>query len=329
MTVVVAPDSFKGTYSAAEVATAISAGVREAGVHAVAVPLADGGEGTLEALTRPLGLVPVTAEVSNPWGRPVTATYGGTPGGTAVIETAAAVGLHVPHGGRRDPVDAHTRGVGELIVHAVSRGVTEIVLGLGGSATSDGGAGAIAAIDESIAHCDVTLRLLVDVDHEYLAAARVFAPQKGADAAQIIRIEEHLVRMAAALPADPTGVRGAGAAGGLAGGLWARYGATIESGADFVIEHSGMAGVRAVRAFVTGEGRLDRQSAHGKLVSAVLERAGDTPVHVVVGSVADDLGPFGSAFASITVATSRQEMYAAGRKLGGRLHATDVADRLR
>lgn len=328
MTVAVAPDSFKGTFSAAEVAAAIAAGIREAGVDAAEIPLADGGEGTLEALAGPLGLTSVRVEVSNPWGQPVVVTYGIAPNGMAVIETAAAIGLHVPHDGPRDPVRATTRGIGELVIDAAARDVSEIVLCLGGSATSDGGAGAIEAIDQAIGGCDIPMRLLVDVGHRYLDAARVFAKQKGADEAQVVQIEERLVRLAVELSEDPTEVGGAGAAGGLAGGLWARYDAAIESGAEFVIGNSGLDDVRAVQAFVTGEGRLDSQSSQGKLVSAVLSRAGVTPVFAVVGSVADDLGPIGSAFASIRVATNLDQMHASGLALGSQLRDRGVSDRV-
>ncbi|MFO6453048.1 MULTISPECIES: glycerate kinase [unclassified Aeromicrobium] len=315
MTVIIAPDSFKGTFTASEVASAIASGVRAGGVDATEVPLADGGEGTLAALAGPMSLEPVTTTATGPWGETLDVGYGIAADGTVVIESARIIGLHVPSTGARDPLLASTRGVGELIADAVKRGATGVVLALGGSATSDGGMGAISAIDDLIGQLEVPITLLTDVTNGYLDAATVFAPQKGANERQVALIQERLISLAAGLPRDPRSVEGAGAAGGLAGGLWARYDASIESGARYVIERSGIAGRADIDVLVTGEGCLDGQSRHGKLVSGVLKAARGRPVHAVVGSIGTDVGVFLEEFSSVTTAPDLPEMHAAGLRI--------------
>lgn len=147
MKVVIAPDSFKGTFTAAEVAHAIANGVRSGGAQGLEMPVADGGEGTLDALWCPLVLMPIPTPARNPWRETVAAALGLSPTGTAVIELAQTCGLHVPHSAVRDPRTASTFGVGQQVASAITRGAKHVIVAAGGSATTDGGAGAIAAIE--------------------------------------------------------------------------------------------------------------------------------------------------------------------------------------
>ncbi|WP_327147232.1 glycerate kinase [Nocardia sp. NBC_01329] len=317
MTILICPDSFKGTFTAAEVADAIAGGAEESGATAVRLPVADGGEGTLAALTAPLGLRTVTAAARNPWGAPHAVTFGLSGDGTAVIEIAAASGITTPHDGPRDPVTASTYGTGMLVAEAVRRGARRIVVTAGGSATTDGGAGAIAAIEESGGLGGASLIVLTDVTTRYVEAARVFGPQKGADPATVELLTRRLADTARTLPRDPSDVDSTGAAGGFSGGMWAQYGAELRSGAEYVLDSAGF-DTLADRAstIVVGEGRLDGQTRAGKIISAVLARAGTVPVYAVVGSVGADLGDFRSRFAEIIVASDTDAMRAAGRRIG-------------
>jgi glycerate kinase len=292
-TILVAPDSFKGTFSALEVSTAIAAGLHAAGWPVDLCPVADGGEGTLEALVGALGGEVVSAQVTDPLGREIEARFallgsGGRAGlgGRAIVETAAASGLVLVADAERDPMAASTRGTGELIVAAVEAGAETVLVGVGGSATTDGGAGAIAAIGEAGGLGSARLVVLCDVQTPFEDAARVYAPQKGADPEAVRRLSRRLRDHAGRLARDPRGVAMTGAAGGLSGGLWAQFGAELVPGAGFILEALGFdARMRAARAVVTGEGRLDRQSLAGKAVSEVATRArqAGVPCHAIVG----------------------------------------------
>nr|WP_280434125.1 glycerate kinase [Nocardia carnea] len=319
MTVLIAPDSFKGTYTAVEVAEAIGRGVEETGGSALRLPVADGGEGTLEVLVEPLGLQRVTVEARNPWRMPCTATIGLSDDGIAVIEVAAASGVTTPHDGPRDPVTADTYGTGMLIAAAAQRGARRIVVAAGGSATTDGGTGAIAAIEDGGGLRGASITVLTDVTTRYVDAARVFGPQKGADPATVELLTRRLADTAGRLPRDPSGVDATGAAGGFSGGMWAQYGADLRSGAEYVLDAGGFDTLAAdAEAIVVGEGRLDGQTRAGKIISAILARAGDTPVYAVVGSVGDDLGDYRARFAEVIVASDTAAMHAAGRRIGAR-----------
>jgi glycerate 2-kinase len=269
---IVCPDSFKGTFSAREVAATIAAGVREAGLDAVELPLADGGEGTLDALLAGGGERRV-ATVAGPLGEPVEAAYGLLEGGrVGVVEMAQASGLTLVPPERRDAWRASTRGTGELIATVAEDGVERILVSVGGSATTDGGAGALEALAESGAEVP-QLTVLCDVETPWEQAAEVFGPQKGADPAMVSRLAERLDHLAATLPHDPRGVPRTGCAGGLSGGLWAAHGAELVSGADFVLDFLDFDRLLANAALViTGEGRLDQQSLAGKVISAVATR---------------------------------------------------------
>jgi glycerate kinase len=263
---VAAPDKFRGTAEAGEVASAMAGAARAAGWTADEVPMSDGGEGLLLAL----GGTRRTTVVTGPLGARVEAEWrllggrGNTGPLTAVIEMSRAAGralLPRPRGD--DPVRASTTGVGQLLLAARDAGARRIVIGCGGSSTTDGGVGAYEVV------CDVTTL--------FGEAAAVFGPQKGATAAQVMELGRRLAEVAARYRretgVDVTGLPGAGAAGGLAGGLVA-LGARIEPGFDFVAGLVGL-GERLERAdlAVTGEGHLDPPSFHGKVPGGVLELA--------------------------------------------------------
>jgi glycerate kinase len=292
--ILVAPDSFKGTFSAPAVAAAIGRGLERAGFPPPDLcPVADGGEGTMAALLVTLGGSTEGAEVGDPLGRPVQAAFGLIEdGATAIVEVAEASGLGRVAEAERDAEAASTRGTGELIVAAVEAGAQVVLVAAGGSATTDGGAGAIEAIGDAGGLGGARLVVLCDVRTPFERAARVFAPQKGADAAAVKRIARRLDRLAEGWPRDPRGVAMTGAAGGLAGGLWAAFGAVLEPGAPFVLDALGYDGrMRAAAAVIVGEGRLDKTSLHGKALAEAATRArqAGVPCFAIVGTDALDL----------------------------------------
>jgi glycerate kinase len=313
----IAPDSFKGTFSADAVATEIARGARAAGARCELCPAADGGEGTLEILVDALGGTTTPVPAHDPLGRPLTAPLGWIDdGATAVVETASASGLALlaPH--ERDPETASTRGTGALIAAAVAQGARRVVVTAGGSATVDGGAGALAALAQFGGLRGAELVVLCDVTTPFERAAVVYGVQKGADAAAVERLSARLHAQAAALPRDPRGIPLTGAAGGLSGALWAAHGASLEPGAAWVLDRIGFAARLAhAAAVVTGEGRLDEQTREGKLVAEVAGRcrSADVPLHVVAGEVAlagDALAALG--IASAQAASDAAAMAAAG-----------------
>lgn len=322
-TVLVAPDSFKGTMTAVQVADAIARGLESAGVPVDRCPVGDGGEGTLAALTPAFDCALREVEVSGPLGRPVRAVYGlgqaGRDRPVAVIETAAASGLGLVADGERDAVAASTYGTGELIAAAVGAGARLIYLGVGGSATTDGGSGAIEAIQAAGGLGEARLVVLCDVRTRFVDAARVFGPQKGASPEQVRSLALGLDRMAERLPRDPREVPMTGAAGGLSGGLWAAFDAELAPGAAFVLDALRFdERMRDARAVVTGEGKLDEQSLAGKLVSEIATRArqGGVPCHAIVGR--RELDAFGARvldIATIREAGTPAQLEAAGRAL--------------
>jgi glycerate 2-kinase len=320
-TILVAPDSFKGTFTAAQVADAIAGGLEAEGRAVDRCPLADGGEGTMDALAAAYGAEPLTVSVHDPLGRALSATFM-LAGDSAFVDTAAASGLHLVGEEERDPVAASTAGTGELIAAAVTAGARRIHLGVGGSATTDGGAGAIQALRDAGGLRDARLLVLCDVRTPFEDAARVFGPQKGADPDAVHRLTERLVDQARVLSQegrDPRGLQMTGAAGGLSGGLWAAFGADLVPGAAFVLDAVGFdARMRAARCVITGEGCLDEQSLVGKLVSEVATRArqAGVPCHVVCGT--RRLEPMGARVLDlerILQATDAAELRAAGREL--------------
>jgi glycerate kinase len=315
-----APDSFKGTFSAQAVAEALAAGVAAAGGTADLCPVADGGEGTLDVLVGAAGGSLYVADVHDPLGRPRTGRFGLLQGGSiAIVETAEASGLDLVAADERDPEAASTAGTGELLVAAARAGARRILLGVGGSATTDGGAGAIEAIRAAGGLGGAELVILCDVATPFEDAARVFGPQKGADAAAVRRLTRRLGTLARRLDRDPRGVPMTGAAGGLSGGLWAAFGATLAPGAGAVLDAVGFdARLRRAAAVVAGEGRIDSQSLTGKIVGAIAARAAEAgvPVHVVAGRdeldsrSREDLG-----LASVREASTLAAITDAGRRI--------------
>jgi glycerate 2-kinase len=320
--VLVAPDSFKGTFRAAEVAGAIGRGLERAGLMPPDLcPLADGGEGTMEAILLALGGETVGVEVQDPLGRPVQAQFALVEeGGTAVLEMASASGLGLVAEHERDAWAASTCGTGELICAAVDAGAQVVLVGVGGSATTDGGAGAIEAIEEHGGLGGARVVVLCDVRTPFERAPAVYGPQKGADPALVKRLEGRLDALALRFPRDPRGVPMTGAAGGLSGGLWAACGATLEPGAPFILDALEFdARMRAARAVVTGEGKLDEQTLEGKLVGEIgtRTRQAGVPLHAIVGT--DRLDAFGKRMIDLQLvqeATNLDELEAAGETLG-------------
>jgi glycerate kinase len=315
--VLVAPDSFKGTFSAREVAAALAAGLRSAGREADELPVADGGEGTMEVLVTALGGELRAVTVSDPLGRPVEAQFALLPDGSAVVEMAQASGLGLVAERERDAWAASTYGTGELIAAAVEAGASRVMVTVGGSATTDGGAGALEALSD--AGVSVEMDVLCDVRTAFEDAPRVFGPQKGAGRELVKRLEKRQNELAEKLPRDPRGEPMTGAAGGLSGGLWAAHRARLQHGASFVLDSIGFDGrMRASSFVVTGEGRIDAQTLQGKIVGELATRCRQTgvPCHAVVGK--NELEPFEERIidlASVRVATTLEELEEAGRLL--------------
>jgi glycerate kinase len=316
----VAPDKFKGTFNAAQVAGAIGRGLERAGLMPPDLcPVADGGDGTLDALLPQLGGELVARTVKGPLGQPVNTGFGLIEeGGTAIVEMAMASGLALLE--EKDAWNASTYGTGELIAAAAQAGAAVILVAVGGSATTDGGKGAIDAIEAAGGIGTAKIVILSDVRTPWEDAPKVFGPQKGADEAMVARLEGRLDALALQLPRDPRGVPMTGAAGGLSGGLWAKYGAALEAGAPFVLDALDFdERMRASRAVVTGEGKLDEQTLQGKLVGEIgtRTRQAGVPLHAIVGT--DALDAFGKRMIDLQMvqeATNLGELEQAGERLG-------------
>ncbi|MCC8536148.1 glycerate kinase [Xanthomonas axonopodis pv. poinsettiicola] len=331
MKIVIAPDSYKESLSALEVATQIEAGFREVfpDWRYTKVPVADGGEGTVDALVAATGGRVVECTVSGPLGTPVPAFFGLTGDGrTAVIEMAAASGLALVPAAARDPLRTSTVGVGELILAALDAGARHFIIGIGGSATNEGGAGmaqalgvrlldahggpidaggaALAALaridtdglDPRLQGCHI--EVACDVDNPLIGptgASTVFGPQKGATAGMVRQLDANLQHYADLLERDLGlrlhGLPGGGAAGGLGAGLVAFLGAQLRPGVEIVAQALGLETLIAQADLViTGEGRLDSQSLHGKtpLGVAQLAQRHATPVIAIAGCLGTGAG---------------------------------------
>jgi glycerate kinase len=292
MRVVAAPDKLRGSASAAAVAKAIGDAAFELGWDCDEVPMADGGEGTLEAL----GGANRTTTVTGPLGVPVVAAWQ-LAGRTAVIEMAAASGLALIGGAEaNDPVAASTVGTGELVVAALDAGARRVIVGLGGSATTDGGLGSLRAMHPLGRLKGIELVVACDSRVGFLDAAEVYAPQKGATPAQVELLRRRLERLAQVYlddhGVDVLALEGAGAAGGLAGGL-AAAGGRLVSGFELVAEEVELdARLEGADLVITGEGFLDEQSFEGKVVGGVASLAAGLGVRVVAiaGQVYDEAG---------------------------------------
>jgi glycerate kinase len=338
MRVVIAPDSFKGSISAADAAAALAEGWRRARPADLLtlIPLADGGEGTLDVLA---ACDPASrwhpAEVTGPAGQPVAASWLELPGGVHVVELARASGL--PLMARPDPLRAQTTGTGELIGRALDAGARRVLITLGGSASTDGGAGALSALGArftdaagrvlppgggalaSLAAADLSAlappppggaACLTDVRAPLLGtagAAAVFGPQKGADAGQVSVLEDGLRRLAAVLGGD-SDAPGAGAAGGTAYGFAAAWAAVITPGAAEICRAAGLpAALADADVVITGEGRYDQTSADGKVTGTVLAaaRQAGRPTALVAGELAASPPPGTRALALASLAGQR------------------------
>ncbi len=280
------PDKFRGSLTAAAAARALADGVARTGRAACLLPLADGGEGTLEILC-PHDDELRSARVTGPLGEPVEARWGLRRDGAAVVEMAQASGLaRVP--GANDPLRATTRGTGQLIRLALEAGATRVIVAVGGSATVDGGLGAVEALDGDLGGTEVVVAC--DVETPFVAAARVFGPQKGADADVVALLEERLDALAERYRrergVDVRELPGSGAAGGLAGGL-AAIGARLVPGAALVAELVRLRpALREASLALTGEGRFDATSLAGKVVGHVLAETDElgVPAGIVAGA---------------------------------------------
>jgi glycerate kinase len=263
------PASLKGVLSAAQAAGALAAGFRRAGWEAEELPVADGGEGTADALFRVLGGEWLaTATVSDPLGRPVAVSYLMLPDGTAVVESASALGLGLVAVEERDPLRASSAGLGELLAAVIAWRPTRVLVGVGGTATVDGGAG----LRSVFPHWpdDLPLRVACDVRNTLLDAARVFAPQKGATPEMVVELERRLAADEALAPYRD--LPGAGAGGGLGAALAALGGELVE-GAELVLDATGFdERARDADLVVTGEGTVDETSFTGKAPGAVVRR---------------------------------------------------------
>lgn len=297
MRVLAAPDKFKGSATAREAAASIGHACWELGVDCVEIPMADGGDGLLDVL----GGQNRTSVVTGPLGDPVTAGWR-LSSDTAVIEMARASGLVVAGGIEgNEALDATTTGTGELIDHALDAGARRIIVGLGGSATTDGGFGAIRAISAIARLKQVELLVACDVTTAFTDAARVFGPQKGATPAQIKLLERRLDRLVQMFDDDfgfdVSEVEGGGAAGGLGGAL-AALGGRLLPGFELVadeldlFDHLDPENPELVDLVITGEGRLDKTSFSGKVVGGLVGLGADAgvPVEAIVGSIDDALG---------------------------------------
>ncbi|MCY8077486.1 glycerate kinase [Bacillus haynesii] len=328
MKIVIAPDSFKESMTSLEAARSIEKGFKAvlSDAEYVNIPVADGGEGTVQALVDATGGDIVHQTVTGPLGKPVKAAYGLLGDGkTAVIEMAEASGLHLVPPGQRNPLLTTTRGTGELILDAAEKGVSTIIIGLGGSATNDGGAGMAAALGAKflnrdgeeiengggalaeIAKIDVSglnpklkhiqFEAACDVDNPLTGsrgASAVFGPQKGANSEMTALLDQNLKHYAAAVKAELgceiDSIPGAGAAGGLGAGLCAFLNAELKSGVDIVLDTLSFSErIKGADLVITGEGKIDCQTVSGKTPAGVAKRARseNIPVIAFAGSLGE------------------------------------------
>lgn len=294
MKIVIAPDSYKECLSSREVAASMAEAALQVypTAEVVQVPLADGGEGTLDVLAGALGAKVHEARVSDPLGRTIDARFA-TLGDIGIIEIAQACGLHLLAPKERNPLIASSRGVGELIMEAYEKGCRRLVIGLGGSATCDGGAGMLAVPGVRDVLREAAVELLCDVDNPFIGpdgAARVFAPQKGASPADVEILEARMADLAHGIAAetgvDVSSIPGAGAAGGLGGALIAYADAEVASGVDMVMLYTHFdAAIRDADIVFTGEGRSDFQTLNGKVPYGVLRHCRGMKVALLSGAV--------------------------------------------
>jgi glycerate 2-kinase len=316
--VVAAPNALKGVLSARAAADALAGGFERAGVPCERVPVADGGEGTAEAFRSGLGGEWLDADASDALGRPIVARFLRTPDGPVVLEAAEAIGLWRLASEERDPLRATSRGFGELVLAAVEAGAPELVAGVGGVATVDGGAG----LREVVRSLPVPTTVACDVSNPLLGehgAARVFGPQKGASPADVEELERRLETMEVLAPYAH--VPGAGAAGGLGAAL-AALGARLVPGAELVLEAIRFRDrIRKAALVVTGEGEVDRTTAGGKAPGAVARVCADEGVRCVLfgGRVVEPLAGVETRALSGDPARAERDLGVLGEELAGTL----------
>lgn len=312
MKVVIAPDAFKECLDAPSVSRILSDEIRRSrpAWNVLECPLSDGGEGFVDLVTAALGGSKVPVRVTGPMGAPVD-TYFGKAGETGIVDAASACGLSLVPPSLRNPLQATSLGVGQLLAAAFQAGCRKLLVGLGGTATCDGGAGMMQAGGIDRLRGKVSVDVLCDVDNPFVGpqgAARVFAPQKGADARMVGILEERLEgqarRILEATGTDVSRLPGAGAAGGLAGALAAWFGARLRPGIDTVLTYLDF-GKKAEGAdwILTGEGRSDGQTLSGKVPMGVLRHAGGIPVALVSGRIRDREALQAAGFAALVEVT--------------------------
>ena len=372
MKIVLAPDSFKGNLTSQQVASALEKGIKRVipNANCIKVPMADGGEGTVQSLVEATGGKFIRKRVKGPAGRPVSARYGIlSDGKTAVIEVAEASGLPDVEGTMdKNPMKTTTYGTGQLMMDAINKGVTHIILGLGGSATIDGGAGMAQALGirfldkkgcelkelgaggmlNKVASIDMSgmdsrmkkakVTVASDVENPLCGkkgAAHVFGPQKGATPVMVKKLDENLKHFAGIikqdLRKDVMKLKGAGAAGGLGAGLVAFTGAKLKSGVDIVVEATGLEKhLKGADLCITGEGRVDFQTAFGKTPSGVAKAARKQKVQTIAigGALTDDArGVFEHGIDGLASACAR-DMSLQEAMSNSRTHLANSAERV-
>jgi glycerate kinase len=324
--VLVCPAAFKGSLRATEVASAIGRGLERAGLAPPDLcPIAGGGEGTLEVLLTALGGSTAAASVTDPLGHPIQAGFAVLEdGAVAIVEAAETGGVRRTGEAQRDPSQTvSSRGTGELIAAAAGTGVAVVLVAAGGSAITDGGAGAVEALREAGGPRGAQIVVLCDERTPYEQGAARVRSEDHVGATSVRALERRLAALAATLPKDPRGVAMSGAGGGLAGALWSAFGAVLEHGASFVLGELGFdTRMRTARVVVVGEGRLDARTLAGKATGEIATRArqAGVPAHAIVGE--DRLDLFGKRILDLQVvleAGTREELEAAGERLGGML----------
>ena len=330
MKIILAPDSFKGNLTSLEVAIAFEKGIKRVlpRANCIKIPMADGGEGTVQSLIDGIGGEIIRKRVIGPIGQKVFARYGLLSNGTAVIEMAEASGLPLVTTRQKNPTKTTTFGTGELIIDAINKGAKKIIIGIGGSATNDGGVGMAQALGvrfldskdkeikqhgsggmlKKIVKIDtreankvlknINIIVACDVDNPLcgrLGASYIFGPQKGATPAMVRLLDDNLKHLAKiikqSLKKDISKLKGAGAAGGLGAGLVAFAKAKMKSGVDIVIDATNLEGhMKNTNLVITGEGRVDSQTAYGKTPSGVAKsaRKHGIPTLVIGGGITDD-----------------------------------------
>lgn len=321
MQILLAIDSFKGCLSSEEVEAAFSQALTARGADVRSLPMSDGGEGMLPAFITALHGQLLETEVHDPLMRPVTASYGLTPDGTTVIETAQACGLTRLSAEERNPLVATTYGVGELVAHAFQQGARRFIIGLGGSGTSDAGKGMLQGLTNSLAPGGMTEDILngplagcsfvlaSDVRNPLYGpegAAHIFAPQKGATPEMVEELDRRARQFAEEsarrMGKDTSSRPGAGAAGGLGYAFLQYLQATTQSGADLLLDLSGFDRLLADTGLViTGEGHADRQTLMGKLPERVMRRAQAklVPTWLVAGKASDTQALLNAGFSRV------------------------------